>query len=400
MKRIQVVIAGAGPVGTVAAFILAQHGIDVVVLEAAPDCEADMRASTFHSPTIEMFDQLGIADELIRLGLKAPLFQYRIRATGEVLEFDLGELTEDLKFPFRLQCEQFKLARLLATKLDDQANAEVVFNTRVDKFSQNSTGVNVTAISSEGKPVDYRCDYLIAADGARSTIRRKLNAEFPGFTYPEKFLTLSTNTDLAQYFDELCYVNYVSDPNEWYVLLKVPTAWRILVPIGSDESDEYVVSDARKDALFRGLLNSSDTIETNHRTIYRVHQRVVSRMTHERVLLAGDAAHLNNPLGGFGMNGGIHDAWNLAHKLIGILKNGEPAEPLLDRYDRQRRSVMHEFIQAQTIRNKNMIEESGQDYRRREWDDMRSIHGDAKLRREYMLRQSMVESLQLEKLIK
>ena len=279
--------------------MLAQHGIDVVVLEAEASCEADMRASTFHSPTVELLDQLGVAERLIAEGLKAPLFQYRIRATDEVLEFDLGELSDELSFPFRLQCEQYKLARLLASELDRHRNAEVSFNSRVSEFSQDASGVSVTAATAGG-PVRYRCDYLIAADGARSTIRQHLGAEFPGFTYPEKFLTLSTNNDLGAYFDKLCHVNYVSDPDEWYVLLKVPSAWRILIPIGQNESDEYVVSDARKDALFRGLLGSDDAIDTNHRTIYRVHQRVVSSMTHNRILLAGDSAHLNNPLGALG----------------------------------------------------------------------------------------------------
>lgn len=392
MIRTQVIVAGAGPVGTVAAYMLALRGVDVVVLEANDSCEEDMRASTFHSPTIALLDQLGIADRLIQTGLKAPLFQYRIRTTQEVLEFNLAELDDVLEFPFRLQCEQYKLARLLAAELHTQSTAEVHFNNRVTSFEQDESGVTVTTESADG-PRTYHGSYLIAADGAKSSIRRQLGVEFPGFTYRENFLTLSTDTDISTYFDDLCYVNYVSDPDEWFVLLKVPTAWRILVPIGPGESDEYAVSDARKNALFEGLIGTNASITTNHRTIYRVHQRVADKMNHSRVLLAGDSAHLNNPLGGFGMNGGIHDAWNLGEKLTLILKEGAKADELLARYDRQRRTIMHEFVQAQTIRNKKMIEESGEDSRRREWDEMRQIHQNEDRRRAYMLRQSMAQSL-------
>ena len=328
MVRSEVIVAGAGPVGTVVAYALALRGIDVIVLEASENCEDDMRASTIHSSTLSMLNDIGIADRLIDVGLKAPLYQYRIRSTDEVLEFDLGELSDVLEFPFRLQCEQFKLARLLASELESSPSGSILFNHRITSFEQVDGGVVVEAQTEEGLQ-KFSCDYLIAADGARSTVRRQLGVSFDGFTYPEKFLTLSTDADLASYFDELCYVNYVSDPEEWFVLLKVPTAWRILIPVDESEDDEFTLSDQKKDGLFRGLLGDDSPIETNHRTIYRVHQRVVSKMHHDRVLLAGDSAHLNNPLGGFGMNGGIHDALNLAAKLDEILRKKQNADELL-----------------------------------------------------------------------
>lgn len=399
MIRSEVIVAGAGPVGTVVAYALALRGIDVLLLEASATCEDDMRASTIHSSTLSLLNRIGITDRLIDVGLKAPLYQYRIRSTDEVLEFDLGELSDVLDFPFRLQCEQYKLARLLAQELEASPNANVLFNHEVKSFKQSGTGVQVEAETTAGLQ-SFHCDYLIAADGARSTIRRQLDVSFDGFTYPEKFLTLSTGADLATYFDELCFVNYVSDPDEWYVLLKVPSAWRILVPVDESEDDEFTISDQKTDGLFRGLIGDDTPIETNHRTIYRVHQRVVSKMNHGRVLLAGDSAHLNNPLGGFGMNGGIHDALNLAAKLDDILRNNGNAEGLLGLYDRQRRTIMNQFVQAQTIRNKKMIEESGAESRRQQWDEVRAIHNDTDRRRDYMLKQSMAQSLKAEAAIR
>jgi 3-(3-hydroxy-phenyl)propionate hydroxylase len=392
VPRTQVIITGAGPVGTVAAYYLARHGIDVVVLEAAASCEEDMRASTLHSPTLEMLSELGVSESLIADGLKAPVYHYRIRATNEVLEFDLGELADELEFPFRLQCEQYKLARLLAESLADHPNADIHFNSRVTAFRQDNDGVVVSAETPEGVQ-QYRADYLIAADGASSIIRKQLGVEFSGFTYPEKFLTLSTRTRIEDHLENLCYVNYVSDPTDWYVLLRVPTSWRVLVSITEDQSDEYILSDEKKNAVFDGLMGDGQMVETHHRTIYRVHQRVAKKFNHGRVLLVGDAAHLNNPLGGFGMNGGIHDAWNLVDKLVRILNEKANATELLDHYDRQRRMVMNDFVQSQTIRNKRMIEEGQETSQQHEWEEMRRINTDDALRRKFLLRQSMVQSL-------
>jgi 3-(3-hydroxy-phenyl)propionate hydroxylase len=105
MERTEVLIAGGGPVGSVAAYILAQAGIDVILLEAHSTSPTDLRASTLHPPTLEILEALGITNELIEQGLKAPIYQYRNRSTDEILSFDLSELKDMTAFPFRLQCE-------------------------------------------------------------------------------------------------------------------------------------------------------------------------------------------------------------------------------------------------------------------------------------------------------
>ena len=174
--------------------------------------------------------------------------------------------------------------------------------------------------------------------------------------------------------------------------MKAPSAWRILVPVDESVDDSLITSDEYVKGIFKRALNSDDPVETIHRTIYRVHQRVVDRMRSGRILLAGDSAHLNNPLGGFGMNGGLHDAWNLSEKLDLIINGGAGTE-LLDMYDRQRRTIMNDFIQMQTIRNKKMIEESGDEKYSSEWSRMRDIHNNESDRREYMMRQTMTQSL-------
>jgi len=391
MNSAKVIIIGAGPVGTFVAYCLAEYGIETILLESETSCETDMRASTFHPSTLKYLDNLNLANELIDKGLKAPIFQYRIRATDEILEFNLEELSDVLDFPFRLQCEQYKFARMLADKLDNHKYSSVMFNRELISFSDAGNKVKLK-VDHKGIREDYECDYLIGADGANSIVRRNLGIEFGGFTYKEKFFTLSTEKPLENYFTDLSYVNYVSDPDEWFVMLKAPSAWRILVPVDEKLDDDLIRSDDYVRNIFKRALNSDDRIETIHRTIYRVHQRVVDTMRSGRVILAGDSAHLNNPLGGFGMNGGLHDAWNLAKQLDEII-NHNKNEELLDLYDRQRRTVMNEFIQKQTIRNKKMIEETGDDKYSSEWNRMRNIHQNDTERRQYMFRQTMAQSL-------
>lgn len=391
MEHTQVIIAGAGPVGTIAAYYLANKGINVVICEAGPNCAQDLRASTFHPPTLEMLDELGIANELIKKGLKAPEYHFRERQTEEVIEFDLGELSDHTKFPYRVQCEQHVLASMLAEKLSKHPNAEVLFNHRVTSFTQTDDGVEVS-LENPYEMVQIRGKYLIAADGGNSIIRKWLKAEFEGFTYPEKFLTLSTKLELKDHINNLAYVNYVSDPKEWLVLLRVPSVWRILVPASESQSDEFLLSDEYKEQVMHRLTGQTG-VKTEHRTIYRVHQRVATKFNHGRVFLVGDSAHLNNPLGGFGMNSGIHDAWNLCEKLLTCLSKGHQND-LLDLFDRQRRTVTFNFIQAQTKQNKALLEHGMSEGQKQRLIEMRQYKNDPAKRREFLLRQSMFSSLE------
>ena len=198
-------------------------------------------------------------------------------------------------------------------------------------FDQDEKGVSVSA-ETPYSIENYRADFVIAADGANSIVRKWLDVDFSGFTYPEKFLTLSTAWPLEQHYDRLSYVNYLADPEEWLVLLRVPDLWRVLVPVEEELDDEYILSDEKKDKVFDAIVGTGQgrEVRTEHRTIYRVHQRVVDKFNHGRVLLIGDAAHLNNPLGGMGMNSGIHDAFNLCEKLVEIIETDADPEPLFE----------------------------------------------------------------------
>ncbi|MEM7703958.1 MAG: NAD(P)/FAD-dependent oxidoreductase [Pseudomonadota bacterium] len=390
MLNVDVIVVGAGPVGTVAAYVLARQGIRVAICEAGTTHALDLRASTFHPPTLEMMDELGVAQDMIEYGLVAPKYHFRERETGEVIEFDMTEIADETRFPFRVQCEQHVMAGMLSERLEAHQLAHVMYQHRALGFTQDENGVEAwfeTPYSVE----KIRARYIIGADGGNSLIRKWLGTEFSGFTYPEKFLCLSTKLELADHFENLAYVNYVADPSEWLVLLRVPSVWRILLPASEETPDEELLSDQMRDEVFERLIGSPD-VETQHRTIYRVHQRVVENFSHGRAFLVGDAAHLNNPIGGLGMNSGIHDVWNLQEKLAHCLEHGHDPE-LFERFDRQRRSVTNSFIQAQTIQNKELLEHGSAEGHARKFARMKAARDDPAQRRDFLMRQSMLDSL-------
>lgn len=390
MLNVDVIVVGAGPVGTVAAYALARQGVKVAICEAGTTCAQDLRASTFHPPTLEMLDELGVTDAIIDYGLVAPKYHFRERRSGEVLEFDMGEIADHTRFPYRVQCEQHIMAGMLTERLESHEGAHVLYEHRALGFTQDDEGVEAwfeTPYSVE----KIRGKYLIGADGGNSLIRKWLGVNFSGFTYPEKFLCLSTKTELAEHIGGLAYVNYIADPEEWLVLLRVPSVWRILLPADEQTPDAELLSDAMRDAVFDRLIGEKD-IETCHRTIYRVHQRVVEQFSHGRVFLVGDAAHLNNPIGGLGMNSGIHDVWNLNARLVRCLAHGhDDAE--FEQFDRQRRTITNGFIQAQTMQNKELLEHGAAEGHERRFAKMKATRDNPDDRHAFLMKQSMINSL-------
>src|SRR6516225_7184421 len=164
----RVLIAGAGPVGLVAAANLVRGGVPVTVFEAGPDLSEESRASTFHPPTLDMLDRLGAARPLIAQGLTAPAFQYRSRRRGVLAQFDFGAIADVTGHPYRVQCEQSKLTRILYEQLRDNPNFELQFDSRVEGVSQQSTGVEVL-LDRRGRREARSGRFLIGADGAGSS---------------------------------------------------------------------------------------------------------------------------------------------------------------------------------------------------------------------------------------
>ncbi len=383
----RVLIAGAGPVGLVAAANLVRGGVPVTVLEAGADLSTESRASTFHPPTLDMLDRLGAAGALIAQGLIAPRFQYRTKRDGVLGQFDFGAIADLTHHPYRVQCEQSKLTRILHQQLRGMAQFELQFDAEVKDVTQHRTGVEI-AIARKGKTERRSGRWLIGADGARSDVRRAAGIEFPGFTWPERFLVVSTPFDFRTVIPDLDAVSYVADPTRWHFLLQIPGLCRVMFPIRSEESDELALSSDFAQSLLAAVIPGISNYEVAHATLYKVHQRVAKTFQRGRVFLAGDAAHINNPLGGMGMNGGIHDAINLTSRLIEVWHDTKP-QAELERYDRQRRAVTLEYIEQQSIQNKRNLEFDGTEFGR----GLKEIAADKTRTRDYLLRVSMIASL-------
>ncbi|MDE0385527.1 MAG: FAD-dependent monooxygenase [Defluviicoccus sp.] len=384
-------MAGAGPVGSVAALALARAGIPVTLVEACDSLPLDLRASTFHPPTLDMLDELDVVDALIAQGIVCPVWQNRDTARGIVAEWDLGVLRDDTGHPYRVQAEQYKLNGIVVDILEGMQEAEVRFSTEAVAARQDSDRVMLD-VDGPGGAITLTGRYLIAADGASSVVRIGAGIGFPGLTFPELWLCTSTEYDFAAHFENLAPIAYVADPESWFVFVRVPGLWRLLMPTRPGDTAEELVSEEVVQARMHAVCPKEGPYETYHRTAYAVHQRVAETYRAGRIFLAGDSAHINNPLGGMGMNGGIHDAVNLCAKIVKVW-HGEADEALFDLYDAQRRPIAVEYVQAATLRNKALLEERDPTVREKRLDDLARQAEDPAKAREFLLRSSMIAAL-------
>ncbi|WP_419848008.1 FAD-dependent oxidoreductase [Candidatus Poriferisocius sp.] len=383
-----VIVVGAGPVGCVATAVLASGGVDVTLLEAAPELSRELRASTFHPATLDLLDRFGVVDQMIGRGLIAPRFAYRDRRQGVVAEFDLGALADVTDHPFRLQCEQFKLCEIMLERFRLMANVTVRFDAEVVGAVDHGDTASAQLASGE----TLAADAVVAADGAASAVRKSLDLGFDGMTYEDRYLVLSTPFEMADHLDDLAYVNYISDPDEWLVLLRTRDLWRALFPVGDNETDAEALNDESTQRRLQGIVARDVPYEVAHRTIYRVHQRVADRFLVGRVVLMGDAAHINNPLGGMGMNGGIHDAVLLGASLASVLRGDMEADRLAHHAE-LRQTLAIEYVRRHTHENAESLAAPDGAARQRALDQMAARAADPEAARAYMLQASMINAV-------
>ena len=392
-ENLPVLIAGAGPTGLMCALALGKQGIPVIVCEAEPGLTHDLRAGSFHPPTQEMMAPYGITARMHETGLQVRHWQIRERRGDLVAQFDLGLLADVTPFPYRLHLEQHRLTPIQLDILRKETDAHVHFSHRVTGFEQRGDRVLVH-IESDGIPSRLEASWLIGADGGRSVIRKLLGVEFEGFTWPEQFLVVSTPYDFAQHGFAMNV--YIADPAEWIALFKMPDAgppglWRIVFPT-AERDDAAILSADNVERKIQSFIARRAPYEVRYKSVYRVHQRVCKTFRSGRVLLAGDAAHVNNPLGAFGLNSGIHDAVSVAEKL-GRVWRGEADEALLDLYVRQRRVAAVEQVERMSIRNKRQLEERDPGVQRQRLQELIAIANDPVRARSHLLETSMITGL-------
>ncbi len=391
MEHAEVIVVGAGPVGLCLASLLAERGIEVMVLEAAPDLERDLRASTFHPPTLDMLDRIGVTPRLIEQGLVCPSWQIRWHPQGDRAVFDLSVLSDVTAHPYRLQVEQWKLSLLLRELVDGASTAAIRFNTRATGVDLAEGGAVVTAETPEG-PLQLRAKYVVGCDGARSVVRQSLGLTFEGSTYPETTILATTTFPFEEHLEGLSNVTYCWKANGQFSLLRVPGRWRISIYPREDVPIEEQLKPEAMQASVQDIVKRDAPYDIGEQRPYRVHMRIAPRFRSGRAMLAGDAAHLNAPSGGMGLNGGLHDAFELAQALGAVLREGA-GEERLDLYDRRRHTVAREDVISQADRNRARMRERDPERRREILKGLQAVTADRARMHDHLVRSSMIEGL-------
>ena len=393
----RIVVIGAGPVGLCVSLALAQAGLKVCLVEALGDdnfLEQVPRAGTNHPATLEMLDRLGLYEKLEPRGIIAPEFHYWDRHEDRrIAAFDHALLKDDTRFPYVLQCERIKIVEEALKMAKAHPYIDLRLKTEFVSFAQDADGVKARVVNDAGEEEMIEGRYLVSGEGARSIVRKELGIAFEGFTYDDRTLNIEVAYDFRKH--GYAHRNYISDPNEWSNLFHwrgPPDRWRVHFPTDPKADEADLLRPDVLQAQMQKFLPTGKPFDIVGCNLYVVHQRVADKFRAGRAILAGDSAHVNSPIGAMGMNSGIHDAVNLADKLIAIAR-GEADESVLDRYERQRRHVAVAHTQAQTMRNKKLLAEHDPAVRKRNHDELRRTSEDPVLARKFLLRTALFESL-------
>lgn len=390
---VDVCVTGGGPVGLSLAGWLAGQGVSVLLIEQGEALAHDLRASTFHPSTLDMLTELGVVDEMIAKGVIVPNYQIRDRRSREILaDFPFELIADRTQHPYRIQFEQHKLTPLLAAYAGSLANCRILFGTKYCDHLEEDGAVRIDALCKD-QQVRISARFLIGADGVGSRVRQRAGIAYDGFTYPERFYSMSTPFPFEEEIADLSFVTYMADPSEWCLMLRTPELWRLMFPVPPEEDERETLTLESTQSRLQAFYPQQIPYDIVHRTLYRVQQRVAEVYRRGRVILAGDAAHANNPLGGMGLNSGIHDAYNLKEKLLRVLSGGSTTD-VLDVYSAQRRKVSIEHVNKQSADNKKRLEERDPEARAAYRDHLAEISSDPAQARAHLLRASLIDSLE------
>lgn len=364
----EVVVVGAGPVGLVTAIGLAQRGVKVIVLEQnSAEVAPQWRGSTIHPPTLEIFDQLGLAETIINGAVKVELLQYRDLELPDVINFNYSSISDFVKFPYRLQYEQYKVLKLLRDTAAQHENIELRYQAEVKSVTVSSTSV-LLELETSGVIEQLETNWLVAADGSHSKVRKSIGIELSGFTYPLPTTVVATAFPFENYFSDLAPVSYWSGPLGRLSMIRTPDIWRIAMTTQADDDSTIERGTIEKPAAdFVAVINlllklipgvTLSDLDLKQYEVYRSHQRVAAEFSLGRVALAGDAAHLTSTNGGMGLNSGVQDAAALVTALLAAIAENS-TEPITQ-YASDRKQFCERFLQPTTTANHETVDNPDQ----------------------------------------
>ena len=360
---ISVIVVGAGPVGLMTALRLAQANVQVTCLEAEVSIIRSPRAMVYHPVVTSEFERLGILADVRARGSRSESVCWKVSKTGKVIA-KLEMCTGDSEDREGLVIGQDKLSDIILEHLDKYKNCKILYGHRVVALEQGDSTMfhrqpRVTTISrGSDTQQQFPADYIVAADGGRSTMRHLLEIPFDGFTYEDDQL-VAANLRIPQAPTSWSDANFcVSPGSDWGLVARIKdTLWRMAY------KEEQGLSEAQlrsrlPDKLSR--LSGGQTIENvqiEMLTPYRLQQRCAATFLKGRVVLAGDAAHLCNPFGAFGLTSGLLDAAALSDALVAI-HNGKASADALDYYAAERRKVFTAVVNPLSQANKERLHDA------------------------------------------
>ena len=345
---VPVAISGAGPVGLSLGLGLARLGVRSVIFEKEAELPPHSRAGAVWQRSVEIFRSWGMLDELKAEGIVATTIDPTdVDANRTIFTLDFSPLAAETLEPYPVFVPQDRTEAVLCAALAQTGLCEVRFRHEVLGLAQDADSVTLRVRDENGIESNVRAAFAVGADGARSAVRAALGLTLDGKTYPLRVMLADVEVDDAR--NDLPWPRFSFRRKEGFagILHFGRGLWRIISPIAADAADDAVLAEEAVGKLVRILLGAGPFNYVWGST-FQIHARRAKRFVIGRAILAGDAAHLNSPAGGQGMNTGIADAHNLAWKLASILQGDGDAATLLASYEEERLGVFASVVERNT----------------------------------------------------
>jgi len=384
----EVLIVGGGPVGLMTALGLARGGVPVTVLEAENDIVYSPRAISYAWPILPGLELFGVLDDMISTGHTIDERCWRIFKTGETIVYNHDAVRDITERPYNLTLGQDLLAKVILQHLKRYPDVTIHWGTRFTGLRQTSNNVIVTA-EAEGAPVEFVADWVVAADGGRSAVRKAAGLTMDGFTWPQRFVVTNIYFDFEKYGWNS---GYLVDPTYGAVVYKINLdgLWRFTFAEDTTKPLETVLE--RIPRFIETVLPGDKKYELVLHTAYNMHQRTAATYRVGRVLLAGDAAHITNPTSGFGLMGGIYDSFALSEALAAVVHE-KAGDEILDRYSESRRKIYLEVTSPISTESLRLVfNSSDQDRLNKDLTLLRNRKNDPEAMRKFLSAPAALET--------